>query len=1402
MSSVDNRIVNMQFDNKQFENGVQTTLSSLDKLKQGLNLTESAKNLTSLQDAGNKFSLSELSNSVELIASRFTTLGIIGVTALQNITNSAINAGKQLVKSLTIDPIKTGFTEYELKMNSVQTIMAGTGESLAVVNKYLEELNEYSDRTIYSFADMTQNIGKFTNAGVKLDLAVSSIKGIANVAAVSGANANEAARAMYNFSQALSQGNVKLIDWKSIELANMGTAAFKQQIIDTAVSMGTLTKASDGTIKTLKGTTVSTKDFMYTLDDLWFTSDVLTTTLTKYTDETTDLGKSAIAAAQDVKTFTQMIGTMKEAAQSGWAQTWEIVFGNFEEGKTLWTEVNNVFGAIISSSADARNSLLKGWKELGGREDIIIAIKNAFNGLLSILKPIKEAFKEIFPATTSQQLYNFTLRLKELSENFKIGEETAKKIKDVFKGLFSVLNIGVLAASALIDGVMNLGYYFAPLSDLLLTIASAFGRFATNVRDAADNTNFFNDTISLFGKILKPIGDLFRSFVEGFKNSVPLFINIATIIGQAFKVLSEKITESMKNTDFNAVFDTLNAGLFSVILFAIKKFIDNMSKILSSSKGLLDGLKSILDGVRGSLEAWQSSLKAKTLLTIASALAILVASIIALSLVDPKKLTAALSAISILFLELMGSMSVFNKIVNNGGFTSVSKITISMIGLATAILLLSNAVRILGQLNWKQLTKGLGALGIILAELALFLKSKNFKDIKPSTALALVILAGAINLLALAVARLGNLSVKQIIKGIGSIGILLAELVLFSKLGGGAKGMISISIGFMILSSSLLILAKAVKELGSMTKKELAKGMIAIASALTIIGVAMRLMPKNMIANSVALLAISTSLVILSKAMETMSKMSSKEIIKSLIALGGAMLIIAVAVNVMKSALGGAAALLIVSASLAILAGVLKTLGSMSLEEIGKSLLAMAGAFVVIGLAAVVLGPIVPVILALAASIALLGVGILAIGAGMLAFSAGLTALSISGVAAAVALTAVFTALIGLIPLFFIKVAEGIIAFADIFIKGVPKIAAAVYAIVVGINDVLIKSIPLLLVTVVTFIQTILNKIVELLPQVIQTGIFIITSFMTAIRDNIYQVTVLGIEIILEFLNGISSKMEDIIQTALNVIITFIDGLAEAIRNNQERIRSAVWNLITSIVSAITSFFGDIIKIGKDLIDQLVQSIKDEVSAKWDEMVQIGKNVMEGLKQGVLDMASSVANAAKDVVRWAVDGVKNFLGIRSPSKLMTELGEYWDQGFINGLNNLTSKVRTAAVGVGETAMDGISSAISKVSEVINSDMDLNPVITPVIDLTNVEKGISTINGEFGKSRSLSLASAVSSKTSDLTASINGVLPNIPAQSPTYIFNQNNYSPTALSRIDIYRQTKNQFSTLKGLVEGT
>ena len=108
---VEQRVVEMRFDNAQFERNASTTMSTLEKLKQRLNFTGASKGLENVGAAAKRVDMTSLATSVETVSSRFSSLEVMGITALANLTNSAVNAGKRIVSALTIDPVMTGFQE-------------------------------------------------------------------------------------------------------------------------------------------------------------------------------------------------------------------------------------------------------------------------------------------------------------------------------------------------------------------------------------------------------------------------------------------------------------------------------------------------------------------------------------------------------------------------------------------------------------------------------------------------------------------------------------------------------------------------------------------------------------------------------------------------------------------------------------------------------------------------------------------------------------------------------------------------------------------------------------------------------------------------------------------------------------------------------------------------------------------------------------------------------------------------------------------------------------------------------------------------------------------------------------------------------------------------------------------
>lgn len=1257
-TTVDERVVEMRFDNKQFEQNIQTSLSSLDKLKKSLNLEGAAKGLETVNDAANKCSgnMSPLSNAVETVRVRFSALEVMAITALQNITNSALAAGKNLVSAFTIDPIKTGFEEYETQINAVQTILANTsskGTTLDQVNNALDELNHYADMTIYNFTEMTRNIGTFTAAGVDLDTSVAAIKGIANLAAVSGSNSQQASTAMYQLSQALAAGTVKLQDWNSVVNAGMGGQVFQDALKETAKVHGI---AIDEMIK-------DEGSFRETLSKGWLTSDILTETLAKFTGDLNEdqlrtmgytddqiksimeMGKTANDAATKVKTFTQLFDTLKEAAQSGWTQSWEIIVGDFEEAKELLTEVSDTFSAVINASADARNKMLQDWKDLGGRTMMIEAVKNVFEGLVSVAKPVREAFNEIFPPMTGKQLAEITERIRDLTAKFKMGEESSKNLKNTFKGVFAVLDIVGQAFKAVTGGVGELIGLFLPAGNGVLSLTGSFGEYLVKLDETVKKTDIFGKAVSTVVDIVKtvitfvktagekvkefgkaagekfdfPGFELFHSFLERvhdrmaqigdgagkMKSGVIVafemmgealekckFLKVMEALWTAVKVIAGGIAdavgtmmgtlaEKLGNADFSGVLDILNNIAVGGIALSVSKFLKSVT--------------GILDGVRGCFEAYQTNLKAGTLLKIGAAIALLAGSIVAISLIDSDKLSASLGAITVLFANLLGAMAIFNKISSDTG--KVSKACTAMIAMSVAVSILAGALKKvsdldwgelarglvgiaglttivvasskamassqkqvmkgatsliifgaaikilasacedLSKLQWDELGRGLTGVGVLFAEIAVFLRVAKFNGKMISTATGIVILSAAMKVLASACKDFGQMEWSEIGKGLAGIGGLLAELAVFTNLAGNAKHVMSTGVALIAIGAAMKIFASAVKDFGQLQWDEIGRGLTAMGGALAEVAIAVNLMPKNMI-------GIGTGLVIVGGALETIANCMSKfggmqweEIGRGLTVMGGALAELAISLNFMKGTLGGSAALLVASGALAVLAPVLSILGALSWEAIAKGLISIAGAFTIIGVAGAVLTPLVPTILALSGAFALIGVGVLTIGAGLLAAGTGLSALAIgftalatAGAAGATAivaaLTVIVTGIAGLIPAVLTKVGEGIIAICKVIAAGAPAIGEAVKAVVLTLIDVFVSCVPQLADGALQLVVGVLAALVTYTPQIVD----------------------LAFKFLIGILDGIASNLPSLIKAGVDVLVAFFAGIVDALR--------------------------------------------------------------------------------------------------------------------------------------------------------------------------------------------------------------------------------------------------------------
>ena len=1511
-TTIDQKVVQMQFDNSNFERNVSNSLSTLDKLKKALKFDGASKGLEDIQSSANKVNFSGLTNGIDTVNARFSYLQASIQHQLNNIVDSAVNAEKRIVSALTIDPIKTGFQEYETQINAVQTILANTqhnGTTLDEVNSALDALNTYADKTIYNFTEMTRNIGTFTAAGVDLQTSVDSIQGIANLAAVSGSTSQQASTAMYQLSQALAAGKVSLMDWNSVVNAGMGGKVFQDALIRTSELLGT------GAEKAIK----TAGSFRESLTKSgWLTTEVLTETLSQFAGayseaelisqgftksqakEIANMAVTAQDAATKVKTFTQLWDTLQEAAQSGWTQTWELLVGDFEESKGLLTTISDTVGDIINKSSESRNNLLgealnSPWKKLiegvneagietdafqskveklydtakgegsfdkvvekygsfekacregaistgllkksitelngkvidlsnikknlkigdngkdikkvqealrslnydvgkasadgifgkvteeaiksfqkdhdlkvtgivdektiaaleeasssaktlndnldgllgnldnlGGREKLIESFKNIWESLLAIIKPIKKAFSEIFPPATAEQLSSLIDKFHSLTSKMTVSGEASKNIYNAFKGVFSILSIGVNILKTIGSSFISIVTSLFGFSGFILDGAGALGKWLSNGANAVKENNILVAGINAITNILKSaitkIQEFGKSLKESFKTPdaggifgffTSLWNTITKIgssIGKTIKSITSTIAEAFGKGD---IFEVINSGLIAGIFLGIKKLtgtadeqISSIGDIFKNLAGLMDGIignvKGILDDTRDALKAYQDQLKANTLIKIASAIAILAGSIFIISTIDAEKLAQSLGAIAVLFAELLGSLAIFDKM--SGKFKGTMKAIPLMIALSTAILILASAMKSISGISWEGIGKGLAAIGALMLELSIFLRTAKFEGKMTKTALGIVLLSASMIILSTAVKNFGSMQWEEIGKGLAAIGVLLLEISLFTNLTGNAKKVLSTGAAMVLLGASMKMFASAMKDFGSMQFEEIKRGLTAMGGALAEVIIAMKLMPKGSIINSTGLIVAATSLLMLSNVLSKFGNMSWGEIGKGLIVMGGALAELAIGLNLMKGTLKGSTSLLIASASLAIITPVIKTLGDLSWGQIGKGLVALAGAFTVIGIAGALLSPIVPAILGLSAAFLILGVGMAGIGAGLVLVGIGITSLAASlatGATSIVAgLSAIVLGLLKLVPEIAKIIGTTILEVAAILGDYAPQLAESLCKLLVGVVDSLATYAPQLVNSLLDLLINVINGLAEHIPQLIEafSNLFekifggVAKALNNADSDSLLKgIAAIGLmAIIARLLSGLMSILPSAMLglVAVGVLIAElafvlaavgqlnkIPGLEDSIDKAGEllnRMGNAIGKFISGIDKGITSDLSEIGQNIADFMDKLAIASDNASGIKSESFSGVSKLIEALSGIGLVTVGTSISDiftlGGTSMEKFETDGVAFFNAMKEISK--ASIGVTVDEASMSAVIGIATELAT------------------------------------------------------------------------------------------------------------------------------
>ena len=1422
MSNIDKRIVEMQFDNKQFEKGVKDTVSSLSDLKKGLDLSGSSKNLADLQAQGDKFSLANIATSVQSLSDRFSTFGIIGMTVLHNLTSAAMDFGGKLIGSV-MNPLMEGGKQRALNIEQAKFQFKGLRMD---VEATMADASYAVDGTAYSLDAAAKVASQLGASGMRAgDDMRNALRGISGVAAMAGSSYEDIGNV---FAKVAGQGRLMGDDLLRLSSRSINAAAIiakeigktevevRDMVTKGKVDFKMFADAMDSAFgehataanKTFTGAMANVRSALGRIGEKFYTPlhQNLIGPLNDLRLVINEVSKALDPAFESLSAFMEVasgkVSKTLVSFDTGWSQVLKEGINDSKIFKDVIMDVAREHGvaldSIITENVDFNQSLSEGWitadilgdsiatlsyvmgrfsdaelEALGytrkqieeletlerGVEDgsisieelanklsqvsrsksiieelsnsarvLIEAVSNTLKFLVEILQQIGFAWKKVFPESLGSGLVSFIEKIRDLTRNLNLTYPQLWKIQDTFKGLFAILSIGKTIIMAIVEAIGKVLKIFLPAGDGILDFTSSVGNMLVKLDEAIKTTGIFKaifeglaTVISLaakgIGKAIEFVGAAFRNLTGNVDFSwLTMFAKIFEGIGWLFQKVGEIIKGTLRGMGVVKWTDIFNVAILTTIGIALKKFIDKLTAFVSGGSGFLNKIKDLLSGVQNSLKAWQENLKANILLKIAGAIAILAASLFLLATIDPVRLASALGAITGLFLELFGSMKLFSMMMHGDGFRSMSKITTAMLGLSTSVLILSFAMKNLATLSWEEIAKGLAAMGGIMLELVAFsyiLDKSGAKLVKGSV--GLILFATSMVILAQALKLFGSMQWDEIGRGLVGLGGALAAITVAMNF--MPKGMVGQGVALIAIATAMLIMSNALKSFGEMQWDVIGRGLTSFAGALTAVTVAMNFMPKGMLGQSVALIAIATAMLIMSNALKSFGSMQWDEIGRGMTVFAGALTAITVALHFLTGAIPGAAALLIVAAALLILTPVLKAFGNMSWAEIGKSMVMLAGIFVIFGVAALLLTPVVPIMFALAGALLLLGVAVLATGAGTLALSIGLTTLATAFTASGAAIFTVLEGLLGLIPMILGKIGEGIVAFAKAIGDGAGAICEAVAKILIGIFQAIIDSAPkffeaatvlllgliqLIIDTVPKFIEVtvavilaMLKALVKLIPAFIDAGMKIITGILRGIADNIPSMARAGADVVIAFLRAIGTETPRIIDAGFKMIIDFINGIADAIRENTDELITAGQNLAHALLMAMLDVLtggifgfskkakeaGDAYEGGwtgkiKDIkakAGEAASAALEGLKSKVKEIKDAGVRAVTGFIEGMGSKISGVIAKAKELGAATLNATKTALDINSPSKKFIEIGDAIAEGMSKGIKNSTSK---------------------------------------------------------------------------------------------------------------------------------
>ena len=1361
--SVDSRVVEMHFDNSDFMKKIEETITALEKLNEQISTINASNGLNNLAGNMGGNDLNNVADAVGNIEHRFSTLGIVGMTIIQRLTNAGIDMALKIgngIRSVGNQITTGGFIRAE-KLEQAKFLLEGLG---ADVEGIMGRVNEAVDGTAYGLDEAAKASASFYASGIKdLDKMEATLKSVSGVAALVGSDYSSIAEI---FTTVAGQGKLMTMQLRQLESRGLNAAAYLAEYF---------------------GTTEEAVRDMVTKGEVSF--EDFTAAMSRFAEHAKDANKTFSGSMANMKTALSRLG---EAFITPAMQAAIPLFNGIREAistftTALKTDVPGTDGLVTKFTTTIDhfgNSLGVMLRLLNGKsfseKEIHTFAEKGYGDLVKIAKAARsthsifydfghsmgnigklivtafekmgEALKIVFPKASIKNAREFMMTLNTSISNFYRAHKEMEGFKNVMVGIFSIFKAAFNIVSGVIKVFVALGKAIAGIIGKTTSLSEGFANIGKALSNMTGAIGIFDFLVSVIEGAGNVIGKAFEQIFKGiskFISSVSKTVGGIQDVNGALTMLG-LIWAGLFGGQFLRK-TTFGAKTFIQIFTGIKDVFNSYKRVL---KSLPDQIGATLTALTNSLNNMTAKVQSETLRNIALAVLALAVALKILSELDNEGLARGLAGVTVLLADMAAVMAILTKIVSGGDFAksmkgiyALSAVTNALIKIGVAMILMASALKMISELNPKELATGLAGMTIMMAAVLGFVVvldkyQKNVADTK--IGMMMLGVAAALYIMAKAVQSLSSLKPSELAKGLGSVVVIMGAIFGFmaamNKMGGASKGMITAGIGMIAIATAINILAPALQKLGSMNLEQLAKGLSAMAIAM------------------VTMAAVSQSM-----------------------------------------SAGGAVGMLVMSVALSSLGTTISRLGSLDIATIAKGLGTIIVAIAALGAAAVILAPASAALLALGAAMLAVSLSFAVFGAGLIMIGAGLTSIS----AGIMSFSAVTSTAVGM----FVNTVKMLL---QELINLLPSLAAAIATSFVTFLEQIAQLAPRFTEAITTIIHSLLAAIENNLPNIIAAGIRMILKFLEGMEEAIPRITESVANIISGFLNALADKMPEIIDAGFNLMLSFINGLADGIREHKRDFTDAIENLCEAGLEAFLAFFGiaspskvmeehgmnlveglrqgiqnagdiggllinavssGLNKIkdsvtkyagkGKELVSGIGKGIKDKAGDVKDKIVDAvskaknkiadsgvvskwksaGKSLSEGVARGIRNGLSSVISATGSIASKALSHFKSKLGVNSPSKVFMREAVCIPEGVALGIDK-GNKFVTKAIGrMSDGAVDSMTSAISKAYEFVDSDSNFNPVISPILDLSDVKRDAGSIGSIFGN-ESISLASSI------------------------------------------------------------